>query len=229
MLDGRRVESAYLILLFDDLSVHFLEARIEAVGYGSLVAGNLDGSIVCLDFGLGEAGFIEVIGAGKDEVLAGSLVHALLGHLGIEDDFKKMVGVGHSLVGRKCGNLRFEEFARESRSELVGAVVMMDAAAEPYLLDVGLESLEIGAVAVAAVVGVDILEEVADSEVVDVVLVPEDVAAPEGCFGEIVDQNLLVEGETVEVRHFVAEHFDIGETVDVVVEIVVRSGLPGRT
>ncbi len=94
------------------------------------------------------------------------------------------------------------------------------AVAEPYLLEVGFEGFEVVGVARSVVGCVHGLEHAADVEVGGVVLVPEDVAAPEGCLGEIVHQDFLVEGQVLEFGNFVAEYFDVGEVVDHIIEVV---------
>ncbi len=68
----------------------------------------------------------------------------------------------------------------------------MYAVAEPYQLQVFLESLEVLAVAVSFVVCVDVLEGFADLEVVTSVLVPDDVAPHLRGLRQIVEHLLLL-------------------------------------
>ena len=102
--------------------------------------------------------------------------------------------------------------------------MVVDTVAEPHLLHICVESLVIGAFAVAVIVGVHSLEEVAHSKVVGVVLVPEDVAAPQCCLGKIVHKYLLIERKTVEVGHLIAKYLDVGKTLYMIVEIVIGLG-----
>ena len=105
---------------------------------------------------------------------------------------------------------------------------MVYAVAEPYLLQVLLEGLEVLGLAVALVVGVYVLQELADLEVVHAVLVPDDVAAHLSGLGEVVEHYLLVQGEAVELGDLVSENLDVGEPVDVVVEVLVDHGACGE-
>ncbi len=98
----------------------------------------------------------------------------------------------------------------------------MDAVGKLDLLQIEFETFEFVALAVAVEVGVDVLDEVADSEVVFAVLIPENVAAGDGCLCQIVDEDALLRGQILKIGHFVAKHLDVGETVDCVVEIVSR-------
>ncbi len=103
----------------------------------------------------------------------------------------------------------------------------MDAVAEPHLLNVLLESLEVGAFAVAVVCGVDVFKRMAKGQVGRAVLIPKYVASPKGCFREIVDEGFLIHAQAVEIGHLIAQHFDVGESVGRVVESGV-GGLLGR-
>ena len=102
---------------------------------------------------------------------------------------------------------------------------MVDSVAKPHLLQIFLEGLEVRRIAVPLVVGEDILQKFADLKVVSAVLVPDDVASGLGGLRQVVDHFFLVERETVELGHFVAEHLDVGKPVDMVVEILVNDGM----
>ena len=221
---GVAVEAAELVHLLLHLAVlAFDEAAVEAVGDGGEVGGVLEGSVIRLYFGLGEPGAVEVAGRGGDQVGVVGLVDALGEVCRVEHHLDELgLGIG---VGADAVELRLKEGLRELGRELVHGVVVVYAVAEPHLLHVLLERLEIGAVAVAVVGGVDVFERAAQGQVRGAVLVPEDVAAPEGCFGEVVDERLLVDAEAVEIGHLVAEHFDVGEAVGRVVEIGVGRSL----
>ena len=104
---------------------------------------------------------------------------------------------------------------------------MVDAVAEPHLLEVLLEGFVVLGGLVAVVRGINCLEQGADLEVVAAVLVPNDVSPGLCCLAEIVDHELLVERELVEVGYLVAEDFDVGEVVDVIGELGGFQGLRG--
>ena len=76
-----------------------------------------------------------------------------------------------------------------------------------------LEGLPLRIVPVALVIDKHILADVADRNVVAAVLVPEDVAAPLGSLGEVINKFLLLERERLESRYFIAEHLDVRKAV----------------
>ena len=161
---------------------------------------------------------IVVVGAGENEVLAFGEVDALLHNVGVEDDFCQFVGavsMGH------------EPFAAELGHELLAAVVMVDAVAEPESLKVGLEGDEVFVRAVTVVVDVCVFHHLADAEVVFAILVEEDVASVEGCFLQVVDEGLLLQGEVFKTFHFVAEHLEVSKPLVCIFESIFRCGLGG--
>ena len=222
--DGGRVVAVHLIYLLYELAVLLGHAGVEAPRHGGEVGGVLAGVIVCLDLGLGHAGGIEVVGRGDDEVLAGCLVDALGHHGGVEDDGHQLVKVGGAQRVGQGGGTCGEELLRELGGELVHRIVVMYAVGKFYLLQIELKPLVVGAVPVAVIVGIDILDEVADGQVVAAVLVPEYVAAGDGGLGEIVDEDALARGEFLEAGHFVAQHLDVCKTIHGVVEIIGLCG-----
>ena len=182
LFDGGRVKASDFVGLLHHLAVDLCHAGVEAVGDGGEVGGVLYRGVVSLDFGLGDVLVVEVRGRGADKVLAVGLVDAL-GVAGGIEDYVLQVGQ-HGLVGEAGGLvLLTEEVAAETGHEFVHRVVVVDAVAKPYLLEVLLEGLEVLAVAVARVIGVDFFEDGAQLQVGGVVLVPEDVAAINGGLG----------------------------------------------
>ena len=103
--------------------------------------------------------------------------------------------------------------------------MVVGTVAEFHLLEVSLEGEEVSLLAVAAVVFVDSLEELAQLQVVASVLVPKYVAAAQGCLGEVIYEFFLVEGEVGETGHGIAEHFYVGEAVYYVARGVVGVGM----
>ena len=98
---------------------------------------------------------------------------------------------------------------------------MVDAVAELNLFEVCFKSLELRVVFVAVIRFVYVFEQIAQLQIVFVVLIPEDVSAVESRFGEIVHEFFLLEGQFLESGHTVAEYLYVGEPVDSVVEVVV--------
>ncbi len=99
------------------------------------------------------------------------------------------------------------------------------AVAKPYLFEIFLESEVLRVVFITVVIGVYGLEHVADGQVLRIVLVPEDVAAPKGGFLQVIYEYLLIESQILEIGHLVAEHLDVGKAVYRVVKVVGGSFL----
>ena len=219
MGDGVAVETAEAVDLLDDLAVFLDDTAVETVADRSLRVVFHRG-IESLDLVLGHAG-IEVVGRCRDEILTLGLIDAFGSDGGIEDNLEDSVAVGSPGAFAETVDFGSEEITREAGSELVGRIVVMDAVGKLDLFEILLESLVVGAVAVAGEIGIDTFEHLTDLEVILVVLIPEDVAAPESGFGKIIDQTFLIERKAVEVGHFVAQNLDVGEAVDSVVEVIV--------
>ncbi len=56
------------------------------------------------------------------------------------------------------------------------------------------------------------------------ILIPEDVAAGERCFGEIIDKDALLRSKFFKIRHFISKNFDIGKAVYGGVDVVSTIG-----
>ena len=98
------------------------------------------------------------------------------------------------------------------------------AVAEPYLLEVFLESFELRAFAVTFVAGVDIFKKLAYLKVVTSVLVPDYVATHLCGLSQIIEHLFLAKREAVELGYFISEYFDVGEAVHMIVEVLVDCG-----
>ena len=105
-------------------------------------------------------------------------------------------------------------FAMTNLKFKIVRIVVVDAVGEPHLLEVLFERLPLLGRAVAGVVLVEGLQRAAHGKVRGAVLVEEDVAAALGGLGEVVDQLLLFERQSVESGHFVADHLHVVEAVD---------------
>ena len=95
----------------------------------------------------------------------------------------------------------------------------MDAAGEPHLLQIGLETEEVLRRAVPFVVAQHRLQRLADDEVVASELVKGDVASVERGLGETVDIEFLLERERLKTQERVAEHLDVSKSLVVVYEL----------
>ncbi len=102
--------------------------------------------------------------------------------------------------------------------------MVVNTIAKPHLLQIFLEIFIVFRIFVALIIGVDIFEKFAYLEVVAAVLIPDNVAASLSGFAQVIDHFLLIERQTVELRHFIAKHFDVGEAVDVIVEVFIDHG-----
>ena len=69
---------------------------------------------------------------------------------------------------------------------------MVNAVCKPHLLQVFFQSLEIGVVLVALVAGVERFKGLTHLKIVLAVLVCENVATLQSCFGEVVNKFLLI-------------------------------------
>lgn len=112
-----------------------------------------------------------------------------------------------------------EEVLGERGHKLLAAIVVMDAAGEPHLLQIGLETEEVLRRAVPFVVAQHRLQRLADDEVVASELVKGDVASVERGLGETVDIEFLLERERLKTQERVAEHLDVSKSLVVVYEL----------
>ena len=170
---------------------------------------------------------VEIVGTCEYEVGIGSLINSLGKHCGVENhriDFcekcihflffaKRKIFLGESL--HSLG----EKLLSETRSELVHAVVVVQTIGKPDLLEIFFESYKFGVVLVPFIVGIYSLDSLSDYQIVFAVLVPQNITTIESGFGEIVDVFFLLKRQIVETGHFVAKHLNVGEVIDMVVEI----------
>ena len=112
-----------------------------------------------------------------------------------------------------------EEVLGERGHKLLAAIVVMDAAGEPHLLQIGLETEEVLRRAVSFVVAQHRLQRLADDEVVASELVKGDVASVERGLGETVDIEFLLERECLKTQERVAEHLDVSKSLVVIDEL----------
>ena len=86
---------------------------------------------------------------------------------------------------------------------------MVDTVSKPYLLKISLQRLPLLALAATLVVNVDSLQGATHSEVVLEVLVEHNITTTLRSLREVVNQNLLLQGQLLEARHFITDNFDI--------------------
>ena len=206
----------------------------EAAGADEAAAGAVDGvdeggvsGVDEVGIGVAAGGEDGVVEADEEEVGIGSLINSLGKHCGVENhriDFcekcihflffaKRKIFLGESL--HSLG----EKLLRESGSELVHAVVVVQTIGKPDLLEIFFESYKFGVVFVPFIVGIYSLDSLSDYQIVFSVLVPQNITTIESGFGEIVDVFFLLKRQIVETGHFVAKHLNVGEVIDMVVEI----------
>ena len=208
--DGLTIKTIFLPNQFHHLAVALGELGIETIRWRSSVVGVLHLGIEPLHFLLGHI-LIEVAGRSLHQVLAIRLVHALRHHLGVEDhgyQQSEQVFLALSTLQRQFRLVDvlhqfIEEFLRESRLEFLAAIMMMDAAGEPYSLQINLESLEFLAFAdisllwlsafadvrcqrlcllsCSLIVAIDCLQGLADAQVVLSLLIERDVTSHQRC------------------------------------------------
>ena len=143
--------------------------------------------VVRLCLGLGHA-LVVVVGRCEKEVFA--LQTERFRHHGwVKDNRQDSLVVGHA---RLCA-CRNEPLLREFRLELIGCVVVVNTVGKPYALEVFFEVDELSGSLVAFVLCVECFEGTADTQVVAAVLVEEDITAVQGCFGEVINEGLLLE------------------------------------
>ena len=95
---------------------------------------------------------------------------------------------------------------------------MVDTVGEPHALQVTLKGGELFGILVVGIIEVECLQRSTDTQVVATVLVIEDIASPECRFAQAIEQRLLLQTQTVELRYVVAEDFQVIELVHGVLE-----------
>ena len=85
------------------------------------------------------------------------------------------------------------QLLREFWLELIGSVVMVNTIGKPYAFEVFLEVEEFLACLVALVLGVEGFECATDTQVVATVLIVKDITTMQGCFGEVINEGLLLQ------------------------------------
>ena len=204
--DGLTIKTIFLPNQFHHLSIALGELGIESVRRRGGIVGILHLGIESLHFLLGHI-LIEVAGRSLHQVLAIRLVHALRHHLRVEDhgyQQSEQVFLALSTLQRQFRladvlHQFIEEFLRESRLEFLAAIMVMDAAGEPYSLQINLESLELltfadslirsisafadircrrpSLLSASLIVAIDCLQSLADAQIVLSLLVERDVTS----------------------------------------------------
>ena len=110
MGDSLAVKTAEFVMVLNNLAVLLAEARVKAVADRSGVVGLADRREVVGYFLFRKTLFVEVVGAGHNEVRAVFLINALCIEFGIENHLYKLACVFGDYACRKCRNLPLEEF-----------------------------------------------------------------------------------------------------------------------
>ena len=171
-----------------------------------------------------------VIVAGRclHEILAVGLVDALGQHVRIEDDRTEhvhhlllgAVAAGQHFKGRVVDSLAQPRF-REVGLELLAAIVMIDAIGEPHPFQVYGHRKEVLALAVARKVQVQVLQQLANRQVVFAKLIGGDVPTGQCGFGQIIDIFLLLQRQLLETIQAVSQHLQVSEALTGECECVV--------
>ena len=143
--------------------------------------------------------------------------HSLGHNLGVEHHGQYPLGNLHS-VFPASGH---EPLLGELRQELVLAVVMVNAVAEPHALHVTLKLIELldpFGFGLLAFDFVQLLARTTDTQVIPSVLVEQDIASPQCRLAQAVQQRLLLQTQTVKLRHVIAEDLKVIEFIHVVLE-----------
>ena len=69
--------------------------------------------------------------------------------------------------------------------------MMVVAVGKPYLFEICFKRLVIVRIAVAVIVAVNVFEQVAEREIVSVVLIPQYIASGECGFGQMINEHFL--------------------------------------
>ena len=214
-LDGRSVEAVGLPRLLDDLSAFLDDLAVESVADGVRIGRVFHLRIEVVDL-LRRYAVIEIDGGGFYQVFLRSLILQRGIEFGIVDHLQQEIPADG--IFAHGVHQRGEIILRACRQDLVVGVVMVDAVAEEHALGIDQEVVPLGRGAVNGLILEDGLEDVADFQVVLEILVPGDVAAGFGRFAEVIDIFFLLQGKVFPARHLVAEHLDVGEFVDGILE-----------
>ena len=107
---------------------------------------------------------------------------------------------------------------------------MVDTVSKPQTLRVLDQFQEVLVFAVAGVRADNRRQQLANTQVMLVILVVDDVAPGEGRLRQVIGQLFLVERQIAKARYLVAQYLDIGEASNADVErfVLDRSGRFGR-
>ena len=173
-LEGRAVDTAHLPDLFHDLAVFLHHFAVEAIADGVRIGRVFHLRIEIVDFFCVDV-IIEIHGRCLHQVFLRALILQCGVQVRIEDH---ILEENHALGFRTYGlhqalQIRF----RAAGDDFVVGIVMMDAVAEEHAFGIGQEVLPFLAPAFSFIVLEDVLEDVADFQIVFEILVPGDVAA----------------------------------------------------
>ena len=143
--------------------------------------------VLVVGFGLGlRYPAVEVHGGGREQIDPRGLIYALGGHARVveygDQELQQLYRIAVLLweVGGGCLLHEVREVARLKSGLYLGlGVVVVNPIGEPHAFEVDFKGFPLGIVCVALVAAVDPLEDVADGQVVLIVLVPEDIAPAE--------------------------------------------------
>ena len=215
MADGIAIEAVGLPYTFTQRAIGILhQGGVETVGGRCLQSriGLLLPGIVLFGLLLSDASAIEIAGRSQYQVFTIGLVDAPWKHLWVEDDGEQLVAHiidtlplpdGQSARLHQVERLS-EPLWREGRHEFLRAVVMIDAAGEPYTLQIDLHGLEVWRAVVDVHICIYCLQHFADAEIVLAILVKGDVSTKKCRLGQIEHQCLLPKRQFFETVQSIA-------------------------
>ena len=215
-LEGRAVDTAHLPGLLHDLAVFLHDLAVEAIADGVRVGRVFHLRIEVVDF-FGVNVIIKVHGRSLYEVFLRALILQRGVQVRIEDH---ILEEDYALGLRTHGLHQALQIGfGAAGDDLVVGIVVMDAVAEKHAFGVDQEVLPLLALAFAFVVLEDVLEDMADFQIVFEILVPGNVAARLGSFRKVIDVGFLLEAQFVPARHLVAQYLDVSKFVDGILEL----------
>ena len=140
--------------------------------------------------------------------------HSLRHHVRIEHHRQNSGVVFHSGILTSS----YKPILRKLRQELILAVMMMDTIGEPDALEILLKDLKLCRTLLVRIVEIQCLARTTDTQVVTSVLVKQDITSPQRRLTQAINQLLLLQRQTIELRHIVAQDLQVIKLIHVILE-----------
>ena len=210
LFDRRSVHAADLPHPLHDFAVDFRQLRVQPPGHGSL------GVVVHL----GRVEFLYVIGGYAAVIICRGVDYLvdirvqgyfLGGNVRVEHhgpEHVEQLAARLAFIERQFRFVAFrnhcdQRLGREFRQHLVHGVMVVNAVCEPHALGVLEQLLEILCFPIAAVGADDCGKQLADAQIVLVILVVNDVSPGEGCLRQVKREFLFPKREFIEAGDFI--------------------------